>query len=468
MVQIDTDRPPFGERDARALVEAVVASDDRVEHHYLELKSEFDIASKRDQAKLAKFVLGAANRMPDKAATAFGGYAVMVIGVSHNAMNGIAPLEPLDIERAVKPFIGADGPHWDLARVGVKGTENEVLLLLVDPPKWGQPPFVCLKDGGERNELRDGAVYVRASGETREAKSDELAQLLKRGSAAILAAKVDVKVAGTVFAVDREGLDRVREDFIDQQRNRLLLALDLAKNPSPPATEPGGLRGVAGIAAVLASQGSMFGATSKPESRSEDEYRSEIIRWVQRVRDVWPEAMERFLGSSLTGVEVEVANKEDTFFEDAEVRVHLAGEVFGVPVSNADLDKGRSSIGIPAPPRPWGPTTVSILDAINAGAPPWFEDINPGGFTIGPSQSSWRNTGSIELEFGLDELRPRRSVRSDDLDVVLLAKDAGATSFEGTWEVTAKGHHAVYSGEVVVEVSMATELPGILRGLLGV
>ena len=48
MATVDTGRAPIGERAARVLVDAVVAGDDRVEHHYLEVKSDLDLSTKRD------------------------------------------------------------------------------------------------------------------------------------------------------------------------------------------------------------------------------------------------------------------------------------------------------------------------------------------------------------------------------------------------------------------------------------
>ncbi len=63
------------------------------ERHYLELKSTLDLSQKKDIVKIAKFVLGAANRMPDVAASAFEGYGVMVIGVAEKTVTGIQPVE---------------------------------------------------------------------------------------------------------------------------------------------------------------------------------------------------------------------------------------------------------------------------------------------------------------------------------------------------------------------------------------
>lgn len=108
--RVDTSRAPLGERAANALVDAIAAGDDRLERYYLEVKGTHDLTGARDRGKLAKFILGAANRMPDSAARAFGGYAVMVIGVVDGHVAGVPPVENLDIEKAVMPFIGADGP----------------------------------------------------------------------------------------------------------------------------------------------------------------------------------------------------------------------------------------------------------------------------------------------------------------------------------------------------------------------
>ena len=81
MPELDISRAPRGVLAAQRLVAAVAEQGDLAERHYLELKSELDLSTKKDKEKIAKFILGAANRMPDVAATAFEGYGVMIIGV---------------------------------------------------------------------------------------------------------------------------------------------------------------------------------------------------------------------------------------------------------------------------------------------------------------------------------------------------------------------------------------------------
>src|SRR5665647_854887 len=142
---IGISRPPSGEMAAAALVRALAATDDRAERHFLEIKSDVDLSTRLGGAKVAKFVLGAANRPVELAARAFGGYGVLVIGVEPGGTPGIPPVEVLALETRIRPFLSATGPAWDVVRVPV-ASDREVLLVLVDPPRLGQDAYLCWKD----------------------------------------------------------------------------------------------------------------------------------------------------------------------------------------------------------------------------------------------------------------------------------------------------------------------------------
>ncbi|MEX0945765.1 MAG: hypothetical protein WD064_00175, partial [Acidimicrobiia bacterium] len=148
-VEIDTGRAPRGELAATVLVQSVAAGDDLLERHYLEIKSQLNLGDKRDVAKIAKFILGAANRLPDVAATAFEGCAVMVVGVSDGKIEGIRPIEMMELARMLEPYVGVLGqaPRWDRIRVSVPDSANEVLVIVVEPPQPGQDPFLCRGNG---------------------------------------------------------------------------------------------------------------------------------------------------------------------------------------------------------------------------------------------------------------------------------------------------------------------------------
>lgn len=449
MPEIDTRHAPKGELAARALVEQVMASDDRVERHYLEVKSTLDLETKRDQAKLAKFILGAANRMPDLAAAAFEGHGVIVVGASKGQMSGVPPIEALEIQKAVLPFIGADGPRYDLVRVPCEQTDNEVLVIIVDPPRWGQEPFVCRKSGD--GQLRDGAVFVRADGETREARADELMQLMQRGRAGETKVAFDLRVVGVVrpIAVDNE---RTVEEFIARHRHSLSAALHRSKT----STGSWAAGRVVGIMQDM----------TEPESRGEDEYLASVDKWEESVRRAWPNAVLLLIGARTEPVEIEITNREKTFLHDVEVKVHLGGPVRGVNHWSPRDELRYEDLEIPVPPRAWGPRTANWIGlGASLGISPHLlsQSISMPSF----SRTQWTNSGSVDWSFTVGELRPRQVDTSDDAEFVLYTLDPSMPAVRGTWEITARDHHDVYSGNVDVEIGDPLDLTADLRIILG-
>lgn len=465
MTAVDISRAPKGELAAGALIDAVVANDDRVERHYLEVKSGLDLTTKKDQSKIAKFILGAANRMPDQAAKAFEGYGVMIVGASQGSAAGIPPIEALEIQKAVLPFIGADGPRYDLVRVPCDDGNSEVLVILVDPPEWGDGPFICQKsgDGG----LRDGAVFVRADGETREARGDELRQLIQRGHIATAQVDFGVRVVGVVRPVEIDD-DQTVEEFVSRHRSRLRTALETAKNPpslAKASTDPV-TRALGPSMAAMAKVQSLAQAFTEPESRSEEDYLSSIDDWEQSVRDAWPAAVLSLIGGLAEPVEVEVSNREKTFFHDVELNLHLEGMVSGVESWDLGSELGHEDLDIPGPPRAWGPKVSKFGDVgINLGS---YQHLLPSSFTTPSlSRTSWTNSGSVDWAFSVGQLRPKEVDASTDEELVLYTFDRSTTSVLGTWEITARDHHDVYSGSLDVEVGEPLDLTRAFRIILG-
>lgn len=71
---------PLGERAWQNILDHVVAVGDEAETNCLEVKSDLDLKSKTGIAKVAKFLLGMANREPKSAERHFHGYGVLIIG----------------------------------------------------------------------------------------------------------------------------------------------------------------------------------------------------------------------------------------------------------------------------------------------------------------------------------------------------------------------------------------------------
>ncbi|WP_419703233.1 hypothetical protein [Promicromonospora sp. NFX87] len=498
---VDTSHTPRGERAARALVDAVAAGDDRLENYSLEIKGTLDLTGARDRAKLAKFILGAANRMPDKAAKAFGGYAVMVIGVMDGQVVGASPVENLDIEKAVTPYIGADGPAWELIRVRVS-SGNDVLLLIVDPPQWGQPPFPCYKDG---EGLVDGDVYVRTDGETRKAKSGEIKELSRRATVgASVAVGFDVDVVGEVIPVVVD-TDATLEAYLAAETRRLRGPLPVRARETTGADgavgeSPGRRRRVvipegmlenlanlpedefarrhqSGLEAAaraarrtekFAEQAAgALGLFMEPESRSEGEYRAEVSDWRTRFRAAWPEAREQLLGMRLAAVAPRVVNREEVFLHDVELVVHLEGDVRGVEADpDHDSEPHLHRLGLPRSPRKWGPKQSDLMRNIAAVGPfPVMPTMGP--YVPQPRMLNWDNTGSVTLTFEIGDLRPRATHVCPDSDLILVVDDPSHEPIRGTWEITARGHHKVYAGELSVPIGAAVDLTPEFMSILG-
>ena len=113
---LDTNAVPLGERSWHAILQHVMEVGDEAETSYLEIKSALDItsirgaahANKQAVAKIAKFLLGVANRSPKDAARHFQGYAVLVIGAEKGQALGVPRgIELHDLENSLRPYLGA-------------------------------------------------------------------------------------------------------------------------------------------------------------------------------------------------------------------------------------------------------------------------------------------------------------------------------------------------------------------------
>ncbi len=218
---LDVRRAPRGTRAAARLVDTLSRLDDRAERHYLEVKSSIG-EGKAGYAKVAKFILGAANRMPEVAASAFEGYAVMVIGIDNGVICGVPPVEIKDFEEFIVRYIGPNGPGWDLVHVPVENSENSVLVFLVEPPEDGQDLFPCRKDG---DNLHNGRIYIRADGQTREARADEIDKLLERGRRTVgIEPLFEVEVVGAAHRIDIDAEQTICA-YLSRKRAMLLNAL---------------------------------------------------------------------------------------------------------------------------------------------------------------------------------------------------------------------------------------------------
>ena len=462
MAELDISRAPRGVLASQQLVAVVAEIGDLAERHYLELKSTLDLSTKKDKEKIAKFILGAANRMPDIASTAFEGYGVMLIGVAKGAIVGIPPVEMMDISKVIQQYVGAAGPRWDIVWVPVEESTNQVLVILVDPPKVGQGPFACRASG---ESLTDGRIYIRVEGETREAKSEEVDLLVQRGTAGPpTVVDFGVEVFGEVAPVEIDR-DKTVEEYISLIRQTLERALPNESSNSSSA----GISAVPsirthGIQAFLDSAQVMASSLNESEKRTREEYLHSIDAWEERFRQAWDEAVPKITGSQLRPAIVRVTNRTAAFFRDVAVKLHLEGDIVALDYGDPEYTQDSIDRELPRPPREWGPTQKSFLTV-----PTYANMANlyqPLSRSYIPPSIRYKNGGSVSLDLSVGELRPRGTYESEEDELIFVVRDRSMTAVRATWELTARDHNEVFAGEVEIPVQPVHDITAAARQIL--
>ncbi|MGK5556517.1 hypothetical protein ACSNOI_33385 [Actinomadura kijaniata] len=431
---MDTDIIPLGERALRSILDHVLSVDDEAETSYLEVKSAIDPTSKAGVAKIAKFLLGAANRRPQEAARHFRGNAVLVIGAQKASAPGIPRgVEAHELEDRLRPYLGPQFPAFEFGRISVDD-EREVLFIIAQPPQDGQTIFPCHKDfqgQDRRDNLEDGAIYVRGTSNTRPARAGEVLALVERarggGKSSI---DLDVEIVGSISRVDR--IDEVMEQIYHLEEEQFSTPQEPATQTSPPAF----------LASGLAS--SLFGRAQplSPQKRAE-----RLEAWRSQKRTYIARGREHFLGVGLPGVGIRVVSR-DRFvakphlivtFHGCEVLDHLTAD-------NADYEK--------------------IVEPVVRQQNPYEVGLDPSVYRIMPREYpvAWSNRGGdAEVVLTPESFRPNVRWESDQDDYVILARNPQVGAVTVTWVLTEDGNDTVTKGEFEVPTGDLIDAADLLK-----
>jgi hypothetical protein len=145
-LDIDSSTPIRSLARYRELVIAVhEAPASEQETNSVEWKGEADLAEKRWQAQMGRQILGMANRDPEVADNMLGGCGYIVVGVSPGELLGTQVHDTAKIESWISPYVGQppNAPEWAPTYVEIRG--RQVLVLTVEPPRYGHPAWPCRK-----------------------------------------------------------------------------------------------------------------------------------------------------------------------------------------------------------------------------------------------------------------------------------------------------------------------------------
>lgn len=410
-----TEFTPLGELAWKRILDRVVAVGDEAETAYLEAKSDVDLTSKVGIAKVAKFLLSAANRRPQDAARHFRGYAVLVIGAKRGEAAGVTRgVEPHELEDSLRPYLGPQFPSFEFGRLNV-GDRHEVLFVIAQPPENGQSIFPCHKDfqsDDRKHNLMDGAIYVRGTSNSRTARAGEVLGLVERargtGKPPI---SLEVDLLGRVHRVAR--VDEVLRELRNLEEEQFL------KHPVLPEDA------FARTSILLAS--SAFGG---PDHLTREDRNDALMEWRNREDELLSIGRKHLLGAALGGAGISVLSHNRFIskphlvvtFHGCELIEHVGleeanyEEVIKPVLQSRDLFKTSLSLYPLRPPVQNYPVT-------------WSNDGDDARVTLSP-----------------DSLRPNVSWSSGQDDYIIVARHEQAQSINVSWTLTEDGSDLTTTG----------------------
>ncbi|WP_035770456.1 hypothetical protein, partial [Arthrobacter castelli] len=425
---MDTDITPLGEGAWGKILTHIREMGDEAETNYLEVKSALNLASTPDVAKVAKFLLGAANRRPRDAARHFQGYAVMVIGAQQGSVDGVARgVEAHELKGRLDKYLGQHFPGFEFGRITVDD-DREVLFVIALPPQDGQAIFACHKNfHGEKGQERldDGAIYVRGLSNTETAKAGDVLALVERarggGKPPI---DLDIAVLGSINRVEHidftmEKLYELREDKFTKE--------------SPPSSQQ------SATSSVLFPPGP---PASRPVSA---ERRAELLEaWKRKKTENMAQGREHLLGVALPGAGIRVTS--DRFINKPHLTItfHQCEAFDHYDIDDAEWD----TLVEPIMPQqqPYGMRNLA-------------QRLAPRDYPV-----SWSNRGSnVEVILRPESFRPNSPWESDQNDYVLLARDPSAQSVTATWTLTEEGSDKTTADELDIPLGEPTEARQLVK-----
>ena len=161
---IDSSRSFRSPLEVTGLIQAIVGASPNDESDWVEWKNgALMLGQKSAYFSIARHTLGMANRLPEGAALHAEGCGYIVVGAEPGQCQGVTEVDPADLDAGIRPYLGSDGPRWSAQYVKSQPHGGSVLVVTVEPPRRGDPPFTLRK---EYDKYLAGAIFVRRPGRT--------------------------------------------------------------------------------------------------------------------------------------------------------------------------------------------------------------------------------------------------------------------------------------------------------------
>lgn len=406
-----------------------------------------------------------ANRPVEIAARTFGGHGYLAVGVEPGNLAGIAMPDPSQwIERVEVYLKGESGPAWEWTIVPIDG--KDVLVVTVDPPQHGDPPWPLRK---ELQPHRSGTLFVRKAGKTEPALAEDVDALAARqraGASQLPQLVVDVVGDVPVPWIIGEEVEADVEAWVEQERDRRLSAArsiereraeskrrieaaEQARNGLAGSTSLGG-HAKWQIAAANMQAAARLGVVDQfpdePDKRTLEDYTTQLNEWAAVLGEpALNDLPRRYCDAGHGLVHLRVSNTSTQYLPGVEVRVHIAFEMA------RGLDEVPDGDNLPRPPRPFGkskpnPLSQSLLGSLASPVIP-----NLGNFRAPYLRDTTIEDGSIKVTLDVGDLRPTAEYDGDDFYIFLPVRPADGL-LHATWTATVQNRDGLIEGHLTIPV----------------
>lgn len=431
---------PVGQTFFKNLLDYCIQKGDQAESYALEIKgADVNPTSKVGGAKIAKFIIGAANRDPEQAKETFAGYAIMLIGLGDGTAEGIEQVELLNINNVVEKYFGDQSPTWDIQWLDLStNSAKKILAIIVAPPSFGDTIYFSHSDG---EGIKDGEICVRSPGQTRMANSNDLTKLFKRlhsGKENEEPFELEVNLQCNEFSELPKATDLLKQYVLERSRK-----LE-SRLPSKQRDTPFGI--------------SIESLSLYKEERSEADYKKQIQTWKCGALESIDASTRKALCAFFPPLEITVNNNSELFICGLEIKF-LPDFPSKVSILKRSKENRNNTItsALPTEPKPWKCSYSTMQEQI-------AENLKKVSFAPDPILTSpikhsfiWdneSNTGALYLK----ELRPRDSVTFQFERYFCIASESGVTEIKLPWKATLAGKNRLYEGNAKVKVLKSAAL----------
>lgn len=436
-VAIDSSKAYRWPSELVELINAVTSTDPNNESTWIEWKSTLDLDDKSGHHHIAKHILGFANRTVTTARRHADGHAYLVVGAEPGTLAGVAPVDQAVLTPRIARYVGSE-VRWRAEYIGVR--EQQVLVIVVDPPRHGDPIFPLRRQLGDHPK---GRIFVRRAGHTELADDFEVDELVRRARGTD---SLGIAIEPTAPVIERRPELPDADRLADVEKSATLARPSYQEQVAMP-WGPG-----AGIARYAVSLGRVL---QTPDDRNKEDYQNEVNGHRSRYkRAIQERCVWRLWNHQPFSLQLEILNLTDDNFTDIRIELHVPGDVHSWPEDLRTSDP-RSEPGLPnrpdvlGTPRPmYGFGSNRLLSAVQS---PRFPSTQPP--TRGPGVEV-HDTGSVTINYSGIDLRPHENTSLSP--VRLLVEAQAGTVLDCEWKATAGNARGQLTGRFAMTIGEPT------------